>query len=85
MHKVKGSGLVPWPQRLSAAPPRLEDLGVSPEEFSEDTVSVLICISVFSDKCELTILFFFPFLTTQDFFFLPRAYGIFESLNTGNK
>ncbi|XP_062105601.1 probable methyltransferase PMT9 [Humulus lupulus] len=37
MHKVKGSGLVPWPQRLTAAPPRLEDLGVSPEEFSEDT------------------------------------------------
>ncbi|KAM6549719.1 hypothetical protein CsatB_021395 [Cannabis sativa] len=37
MHKVKGSGLVPWPQRLTAAPPRLEELGVSPEEFSEDT------------------------------------------------
>ncbi|PON46449.1 hypothetical protein TorRG33x02_325810 [Trema orientale] len=37
MHKEKGSGLVTWPQRLTAAPPRLEDIGVSPEEFSEDT------------------------------------------------
>ena len=39
MHKERGSGLVPWPQRRTAAPPRLEDIGVSPEEFSEDTVS----------------------------------------------
>ncbi|XP_059451665.1 probable methyltransferase PMT9 [Corylus avellana] len=37
MHKEKGSGLVPWPQRLTAAPPRLEEIGVSPEEFQEDT------------------------------------------------
>ncbi|XP_030953754.1 probable methyltransferase PMT9 [Quercus lobata] len=37
MHKEKGSGLVPWPQRLSAAPPRLEEIGVRREEFQEDT------------------------------------------------
>ncbi|KAF5479705.1 hypothetical protein F2P56_000504 [Juglans regia] len=36
MHKEKGSGLVPWPQRLTAAPPRLEEIGVSREEFQED-------------------------------------------------
>ncbi|KAG6720091.1 hypothetical protein I3843_03G042600 [Carya illinoinensis] len=36
MHKQKGSGLVPWPQRLTAAPPRLEEIGVSREEFQED-------------------------------------------------
>lgn len=39
MHKEKESGLVPWPQRLTVAPPRLEDIGVSPEEFLEDTVT----------------------------------------------
>jgi len=38
MHKERGSGLVPWPKRLTAAPPRLEDIGVSPEQFHEDTV-----------------------------------------------
>ncbi|CAN1153634.1 Probable methyltransferase PMT9 [Linum perenne] len=37
MHREKGTGLVPWPQRLIAAPPRLEDIGVGPEEFHEDT------------------------------------------------
>ncbi|KAF2308425.1 hypothetical protein GH714_009569 [Hevea brasiliensis] len=37
MHKVRGSGLVPWPQRLTEAPPRLEEIGVSAEEFHEDT------------------------------------------------
>lgn len=39
MHQEKGSGLVPWPNRLKAAPPRLEEVGVTPEEFHEDTVS----------------------------------------------
>lgn len=39
MHKDRGSGLAPWPRRLTAAPPRLEDIGISPEEFVEDTVS----------------------------------------------
>ncbi|KAA0037599.1 putative methyltransferase PMT9 [Cucumis melo var. makuwa] len=37
MHKQKGSGLVPWPQRLTSAPPRLEEVGVSAEEFKEDS------------------------------------------------
>ncbi|KAH7532431.1 hypothetical protein FEM48_Zijuj04G0019100 [Ziziphus jujuba var. spinosa] len=37
MHRARGSGLDPWPQRLTAAPPRLEELGISPEEFLEDT------------------------------------------------
>ncbi|KAJ9152836.1 hypothetical protein P3X46_026351 [Hevea brasiliensis] len=37
MHKGRGSGLVPWPQRLTEAPPRLEEIGVSAEEFHEDT------------------------------------------------
>ncbi|KAL3526365.1 hypothetical protein ACH5RR_011021 [Cinchona calisaya] len=36
MHKEKGSGLQPWPQRLSAAPPRLEEIGVSNEDFHKD-------------------------------------------------
>lgn len=37
MHKEKGSGLVPWPKRLTAAPPRLEEIGIRSEEFQEDT------------------------------------------------
>lgn len=37
MHKGKGSGLVPWPQRLTVAPIRLDEIGVGPEEFQEDT------------------------------------------------
>ena len=39
MHKGKGSGLVPWPQRLTIPPPRLDDIGISAEEFQADTVS----------------------------------------------
>ncbi|KAA8530171.1 hypothetical protein F0562_004880 [Nyssa sinensis] len=37
MHKERGTGLEPWPQRLTAAPPRLEEIGVSPDEFQKDT------------------------------------------------
>ncbi|KAF7129820.1 hypothetical protein RHSIM_Rhsim10G0014000 [Rhododendron simsii] len=37
MHREKGSGLEPWPKRLTAAPPRLEEVNVSPDEFHEDT------------------------------------------------
>ncbi|XP_077228260.1 putative methyltransferase PMT9 [Tasmannia lanceolata] len=37
MHRGKGSGLVPWPQRLTTPPPRLEDLGISTEQYQEDT------------------------------------------------
>lgn len=41
MHRDKGSGLEPWPQRLTAAPPRLKEIGISIEEFQKDTVSFL--------------------------------------------
>ncbi|KAK6138393.1 hypothetical protein DH2020_027867 [Rehmannia glutinosa] len=37
MHREKGHGLEPWPQRLTAAPPRLEEIGISAEKFHEDT------------------------------------------------
>ncbi|XP_031479426.1 probable methyltransferase PMT9 isoform X1 [Nymphaea colorata] len=36
MHQEKGSGLVPWPQRLSTPPPRLQELHISSEAFFED-------------------------------------------------
>lgn len=39
MHRERWSGLVPWPQRLTAAPPRLEEIGITAEEFQKDTVS----------------------------------------------
>lgn len=39
MHHEKGTGLVPWPARLTAPPPRLEEVGVTTEEFHEDIVS----------------------------------------------
>ncbi|GAB4847902.1 hypothetical protein Ancab_026962 [Ancistrocladus abbreviatus] len=37
MHKIRGSGLLPWPQRLTAPSPHLEEISVSPEEFQADT------------------------------------------------
>ncbi|KAF8037629.1 hypothetical protein BT93_B0486 [Corymbia citriodora subsp. variegata] len=37
MHRERWSGLVPWPRRLTAPPPRLEEIGVTPAEFQEDT------------------------------------------------
>ncbi|KAJ9562548.1 hypothetical protein OSB04_007708 [Centaurea solstitialis] len=37
MHKRKGSGLEPWPSRLTGPPPRLDEIGVSPDQFQEDT------------------------------------------------
>ncbi|GMH06800.1 hypothetical protein Nepgr_008640 [Nepenthes gracilis] len=36
MHKARGSGLLPWPQRLTAPPACLEETGISPEEFHAD-------------------------------------------------
>jgi hypothetical protein len=36
--RVKGSGLAPWPSRLTAPPPRLADFGYSNEMFEKDTV-----------------------------------------------
>ncbi|KAK9108439.1 hypothetical protein Syun_024450 [Stephania yunnanensis] len=37
MHAQKGSGLEPWPKRLTAPPPRLEELGVTISEYQNDT------------------------------------------------
>lgn len=37
MHKAKGSGLQPWPSRLTGPSPRLDEIGVSPDQFQEDT------------------------------------------------
>ncbi|KAJ7970740.1 S-adenosyl-L-methionine-dependent methyltransferases superfamily protein [Quillaja saponaria] len=37
IHRQRGSRLLPWPQRLTSPPPRLEEIGVTPEEFQEDT------------------------------------------------
>ncbi|XP_042487444.1 probable methyltransferase PMT9 isoform X1 [Macadamia integrifolia] len=37
VHRERGSGLLPWPQRLTAAPHRLEELGVNSKEYQEDT------------------------------------------------
>ncbi|KAG6593834.1 putative methyltransferase PMT8 [Cucurbita argyrosperma subsp. argyrosperma] len=36
-HKAKGSGLAPWPARLTSPPPRLQDFGYSSEMFEKDT------------------------------------------------
>ncbi|CAN4091112.1 unnamed protein product [Withania somnifera] len=35
-HKVSGSGLAPWPARLTTPPPRLADFGYSSEMFEKD-------------------------------------------------
>ncbi|ERN18783.1 probable methyltransferase PMT3 [Amborella trichopoda] len=37
MDKSKGSGLVPWPARLTAPPPRLADFGITNDMFGKDT------------------------------------------------
>ncbi|GFP83372.1 probable methyltransferase pmt8 [Phtheirospermum japonicum] len=36
-HQAKGSGLAPWPERLTSPPPRLADFGYSSEMFEKDT------------------------------------------------
>ncbi|CAA3019379.1 probable methyltransferase PMT3 [Olea europaea subsp. europaea] len=36
-HKTRGSGLAPWPARLTSPPPRLADFGYSSEMFGKDT------------------------------------------------
>ncbi|KAG2269714.1 hypothetical protein Bca52824_064269 [Brassica carinata] len=36
-HKTKGSGLAPWPARLTSPPPRLSDFGYSTDMFEKDT------------------------------------------------
>ncbi|XP_072963001.1 probable methyltransferase PMT3 [Typha angustifolia] len=37
MHRSRGSGLAPWPARLTSPPPRLTDLDISNEMFEKDT------------------------------------------------
>ncbi|KAF6137206.1 hypothetical protein GIB67_030970 [Kingdonia uniflora] len=37
MLKEKGSGLAPWPERLTKSPPRLEEIGISSREYLDDT------------------------------------------------
>ncbi|KAI3885050.1 hypothetical protein MKW98_002442 [Papaver atlanticum] len=37
MHQERGSGLVPWPQRLTSVPPRLEEIGIGSDEYLKDT------------------------------------------------
>ncbi|KAF3456770.1 hypothetical protein FNV43_RR01424 [Rhamnella rubrinervis] len=37
VQRVKGSGLAPWPARLTTPPPRLADFGYSNEMFEKDT------------------------------------------------
>ncbi|KAK4773247.1 hypothetical protein SAY87_028266 [Trapa incisa] len=36
-HKARGSGLAPWPARLTSPPPRLSDFGYSTDMFTKDT------------------------------------------------
>lgn len=38
IHRAKGTGLAPWPERLYTPPPRLSSLDISPEMFKKDTV-----------------------------------------------
>jgi hypothetical protein len=38
MHKTGGSGLAPWPARLTTPPPRLADFKITAEMFEKDTV-----------------------------------------------
>lgn len=51
-HNTKGSGLAPWPARLTTAPPRLADFGYSSDMFDKDTVmeNMLTLIIIFL-KC----------------------------------
>ncbi|KAJ6998153.1 hypothetical protein NC653_014369 [Populus alba x Populus x berolinensis] len=39
-HKAKGTGLAPWPARLTTPPPRLADFGYSAEMFEKDTANL---------------------------------------------
>lgn len=50
-HKARGSGLAPWPARLTTPPPRLADFGYSNEMFERDTVIPHKTPSVYVSKC----------------------------------
>jgi hypothetical protein len=49
---TKGSGLVPWPKRLTTPPPQLEDINVGEGELKKDTIlhldSIVVISSLFS-------------------------------------
>lgn len=80
MHKKKGTGLEPWPARLTAAPPRLEEIGVSPYEFHKDTVS---CVTrpYCQSSCVYPIINHFlvqKHLSITKIFMCCRASGITE-------
>ncbi|XP_022993804.1 probable methyltransferase PMT9 [Cucurbita maxima] len=53
--QAKGSGLVPWPQRLISAPPRLEEVGVSAEEFKEDSKVWKLRVTEYWNEMRLVI------------------------------
>lgn len=38
MHRARGSGLAPWPARLTTPPPRLAEIGYSKQMFETDLV-----------------------------------------------
>lgn len=40
-HRDGGSGLAPWPARLTTPPPRLADFGISTGTFEKDMVNNL--------------------------------------------
>jgi len=52
-HKARGSGLAPWPARLTALPPRLADFGYSNEMFEKDMVIYpKVAVSLHLCKCK---------------------------------
>lgn len=73
MHRAKGSELAPWPQRLTAPPSRLDELGISAEKYQEDTVSFCNLVSRFCDLLE-----FFGHLCCMSFIFKHLR---FQSVN----
>lgn len=93
MHRQKGSGLVPWPQRLFSAPPRSEEVGVSAEEFKEDSVSFLIGVNViygFEALAATNAVYYYLFILTyprslRERFNLCRRFGNLEWQNIGTK
>lgn len=80
-HKTKGSGLAPWPARLTTPPPRLADFGYSSDMFEKDMVNEhILSFSIFSILAYLCVRKYIMIL-------LPlienRNYGGVESTTTG--
>ncbi|KAL5990555.1 hypothetical protein ACLOJK_011457 [Asimina triloba] len=48
----KGSGLAPWPERLTAAAPRLADIGYTSDMFEKDTVPTTVMQDVWQRRVE---------------------------------